>query len=170
MFKYVVLLTIPLLAFASGGGAEGELLKRVINFLLFAGLLYYVLVNKFKIQNFFKNRKNAIADKLNAIQEKLKESKNQKALALEKLEEAKINAKSILETSKKEEKLLLAKIDSDTKAEIENLEKSYKDQMDIERRKMVRQVVNEVLDDLFSSNSINIDRDKFVNIIMKKVA
>jgi len=170
MLRYITLLIIPILAFASSSEAEPEMLKRTINFLLFAGLLYYILVNKFKIQNFFKNRKNTIADKLNAIQEKLKESKNRKVVALEKLEESKANAKSFIITSEKEGRLLSAKIAADLDGELEGLEKSYKDQMNIERRKMVREVVSEVLDDLFSENSINIDRDKFINIILKKVA
>ncbi|MDR1460326.1 MAG: F0F1 ATP synthase subunit B [Campylobacteraceae bacterium] len=169
MLKYIALLIIPMLSFASDSG-ETDILQRSINFFLFAGLLYYLLVNKFKIQNIFKDRKKGIADKLNAIQEKLKESKNQKNIALEKLEEAKLNAKAFIATSKKESKMLLEKIDSDLQVELENLEKSHKDQISIEHRKMVRQVVSEVLEELFSADSIKIDRDKFVDIILKKVA
>lgn len=159
-----------MLSFASGGGGETDIFPRAVNFLLFAGLLYYILIDKIKIQNIFKNRKNSIADKLNAIQEKLKESKNQKNIALEKLEEAKENAKAFLVTSQKESKMLLEKIDLDLQIELENLEKAHKDQTDIERRKMVRQVVSEVLEELFSADSIKIDRDKFIDIILKKVA
>jgi F-type H+-transporting ATPase subunit b len=158
-----------MLSFASSSG-ETDILQRTINFFLFAGLLYYLLINKFKIQNIFKNRKKDIADKLNAIQDKLKESKNQKNIAIEKLEEAKVNAKAFLVTSQKESKMLLEKMDMDLQVELENLEKSHNDQMDIERRKMVRQVVSEVLEELFSADSIKIDRDKFVDIILKKVA
>ncbi|MDR1284712.1 MAG: F0F1 ATP synthase subunit B [Campylobacteraceae bacterium] len=169
MLKYIAFLIIPMLSFA-GDSEETDIVQRTINFFLFAGLLYYLLVNKFKIQNIFKDRKKSIADKLNAIQEKLKESKNQKNIALEKLEEAKVNAKAFLATSHKESKMLLEKMDLDLQAELENLEKSYKDQTNIERRKMVRQVVGEVLEELFNTDSIKIDRDKFVDIILKKVA
>ncbi|MDR0407851.1 MAG: F0F1 ATP synthase subunit B [Campylobacteraceae bacterium] len=169
MIRYIALLIIPMLSFASSSG-ETDILQRTINFFLFAGLLYYLLINKFKIQNIFKNRKKDIADKLNAIQDKLKESKNQKNIAIEKLEEAKVNAKAFLVTSQKESKMLLEKMDMDLQVELENLEKSHNDQMDIERRKMVRQVVSEVLEELFSADSIKIDRDKFVDIILKKVA
>ncbi|MDR1554589.1 MAG: F0F1 ATP synthase subunit B [Campylobacteraceae bacterium] len=169
MLRYIVLLIIPVLSFASGS-EETDIFQRTVNFFLFAGLLYYLLINKFKIQNIFKDRKKGIADKLNAIQEKLKESKNQKIVALEKLEEAKVNAKTFLVTSQKESKILLEKIESDLQIELENLEKSHKDQIDIERRKMVRQVVSEVLEELFSADSIKIDRDKFIDIILKKVA
>ncbi|MDR0579975.1 MAG: F0F1 ATP synthase subunit B [Campylobacteraceae bacterium] len=169
MLRYVVLLMIPILSFASGT-ENTDIFQRLINFFLFAGLFYYLLVSKFKIQNIFKNRKSSIADRLNAIQEKLKESKNQKNIALEKLEEAKVNAKAFLATSQKESEMLLEKIKSDLQIELENLEKSHKDQIDIERRKMVRQVVSEVLEGLFSADSIKIDRNKFVDIILKKVA
>ncbi|MDR2080399.1 MAG: F0F1 ATP synthase subunit B [Campylobacteraceae bacterium] len=168
MQKYLILLVIPVLAFASGGEADTDIFKRSVNFLLFAGLLYYLLANI--IKNFFKNRKNSIADKLNAIQEKLKESKKQKSEALEKVEEAKAVAKALLATSEKENKLILAKISSDLILEMKNLEKANHDQMDIERRKMVRAVVSETLSELFSEESIIIDKEKFINILLKKVA
>ncbi|MDR1975988.1 MAG: F0F1 ATP synthase subunit B [Campylobacteraceae bacterium] len=168
MLRYIILFTIPALAFASGGAGETDIFPRTINFLLFAGLLYYLLANI--IKNFFKNRKSSIADKLNAIQDKLKESKRRKNEALEKVEEAKANAKALLVTSEKESKMMLAKISSDLLIELENLEKANQDQMSIERRKMVRAVVNEVLSELFTEESIAIDREKFINIILKKVA
>ncbi|MDR2100707.1 MAG: F0F1 ATP synthase subunit B [Campylobacteraceae bacterium] len=168
MQKYLILLIIPALALASGDGGETDIFRRSVNFLLFAGLLYYLLANI--IKNFFKNRKNSIADKLNAIQEKLKESKKRKSEALEKVEEAKAAAKALLTTSEKENKMMIAKISSDLVLEIKNLEKANQDQMDIERRKMVRAVVNETLNELFSEESIVIDKEKFINILLKKVA
>ncbi|MDR0666648.1 MAG: F0F1 ATP synthase subunit B [Campylobacteraceae bacterium] len=165
--RYIILFIFPALAFASGGG-ETDIFPRAVNFLLFAGLLYYLLANV--IKSFFKNRKSSIADKLNAIQERLKESKKRKDEALEKVEEAKANAKALLSTSEKENKIMLAKISSDLALELENLEKANHDQMSIERRKMVRLVVNEILNELFTEESIAIDREKFINIILKKVA
>ncbi|MDR2635245.1 MAG: F0F1 ATP synthase subunit B [Campylobacteraceae bacterium] len=168
MLRYIILFAFPVLVFASGSGGETDIFPRTVNFLLFAGLLYYLLANI--VKNFFKSRKNSIADRLNAIQDKLKESKKQKTEALEKVEEAKVNAKALLVTSEKENKMMLAKISSDLVLELENLEKTNQEQMDIERRKMVRAVVNEVLCELFTEESIAIDRDKFINIILKKVA
>jgi F-type H+-transporting ATPase subunit b len=167
VLRYIILFIFPALAFASGGG-ETDIFPRAVNFLLFAGLLYYLLANV--IKSFFKNRKSSIADKLNAIQERLKESKKRKDEALEKVEEAKANAKALLSTSEKENKIMLAKISSDLALELENLEKANHDQMSIERRKMVRLVVNEILNELFTEESIAIDREKFINIILKKVA
>ncbi|MDR1615204.1 MAG: F0F1 ATP synthase subunit B [Campylobacteraceae bacterium] len=167
MLRYIILFIIPVLAFANSGG-DTDIFPRTINFLLFAGLLYYLLANI--IRNFFKNRKDSIADRLNAIQEKLKESKQQKNRALEKIEEAKANAKALLITSEKENKMMLAKISSDLVSEIKNLEKANHDQMDIERRKMVRAVISETLSELFTEESIAIDKEKFINIILKKVA
>lgn len=166
--RYIILFIFPVLIFANSSGSETDIFPRAVNFLLFAGLLYYLLANI--IKNFFKNRKSSIADKLNAIQEKLKESKKRKNEALEKIEEAKTNAKALLSTSEKESKIMLAKISSDLTLELENLEKAGRDQMNIERRKMVRIVVNEILCELFTEESIAIDREKFINIILKKVA
>ncbi|MDR2790453.1 MAG: F0F1 ATP synthase subunit B [Campylobacteraceae bacterium] len=168
MRKYLILFIVPVLAAASGGGADVDIFPRSVNFLLFAGLLYYLLANS--IKNFFKNRKKFIADRLNAIQEKLKESKKQKSEALEKVEEANATAKALLATSEKENKMMLAKIASDLLLEMKNLEKASQDQMDIERRKLVRLVVSETLSELFSEESIAMDKEKFINILLKKVA
>jgi F-type H+-transporting ATPase subunit b len=169
MQKYLILFIIPVLALAnSGSEADMDIFQRSVNFLLFVGLLYYLLANS--IKNFFKNRKKSIADKLSAIQEKLKESKKQKSEALEKVEEAKTTAKALLVTSEKENKIILAKISSDLVLEMKNLEKANQDQMDIERRKMMRSVVSETLSELFSEESIVIDKEKFINILLKKVA
>jgi F-type H+-transporting ATPase subunit b len=171
MKKTLLVLALPMLLLASeGGDVMATFPARALNFIIFAALLWYILFKKVRIQDFMAARANAIAEKLNSIQEKLKESKEAKKAAMAKVEEAKVTAKAFLETSKKEGKLLLSKLSADTDLEIENREKSVKDQMDIERRKMVRSVVSEVLDDLFSPESLKIDRDKFINIIMKKVA
>ena len=57
--KYLPLLLLPVLAFASGdaeasGSGETDIFWRVINFAIFFGLLYYLLADK--IKEFFKNR------------------------------------------------------------------------------------------------------------------
>ncbi|MFV0482098.1 MAG: F0F1 ATP synthase subunit B [Campylobacteraceae bacterium] len=169
MFKYIFMVTIPVLAFAAGDGeAKTDIFPRVINFLIFAAIAYYLLANRLKL--FFTNRKNSIADRLDAIQKKLRESEQEKEKAKEKVEEAKVNAKAFLASSEKENELLLAKIAADLDNEMNNLEKSQNDQMDIERRKMTRAVINEVLDELFKSEAASIDRKKFIDIVLKKVA
>lgn len=167
MIRYITLILIPIFAFASSGEGETDIFWRTINFAIFAAIAYYLLADK--IKTFFVNRKNGIAKRLSDIQNKLKESALKKEQAIAKVEESKIAAKSFLVTSEKETKLMLDKLNNDLNNELETLEKSQKDQMEIEKRKVTRAVINEVLGELFDKN-ISIDKDKFVDIVTKKVS
>lgn len=169
MIKYFFpLLLIPILAQASSDGGEKDILERTVNFLIFAGILYYLVANKLKA--FFVNRRDGIANQLDDIQQKLQESKNKKNDALKKVQEAKENAKILLTSFEKENKIILAKMESELNKDIENLEKLNKDQMSIERRKMTRSVVSDILNELFIADFVKIDKEKFINIITSKVA
>lgn len=167
VYKYLTILLLPAFAFASESG-ETDILWRTINFLIFAGLLYYLLASKVKI--FFVDRKNSIAKRLDSIQQKLKESRDKKDMAIAKVEEANANAKAIAISSEKETDILISRINEELNLALENMEKSQKEQMEIEKRKMIRQVVNDVLDELFKKSATSIDKQTFINIIMKKVA
>ena len=168
---YISLLTLPIFLFASG--AEGvdkgtDIVPRTINFLIFAAILYYLAANQ--IKDFFVGRKAGIADRLDSIQKKLKESAREKAEAKELIDRAKVEAKEILEISKEETQILKAKILENLELDMENLEKGYEDQISIERRKMTRSVISEVLDDVFAKGSLSLEKDELLNIVMKKVA
>lgn len=155
---------------ASGGEGHGgtDIFPRTLNFLIFAAILYYYVADSAK--QWYLGRKNDIAAKLDSIQVKLKESNAKKETALQKVEEAKANAKVLVETAKKEAVLLADKVANDTNTEIENLEKAFEDRVNIERRQMQRAVVGEVLEGMFKEGSISLDNDEIVKIINKKVA
>ena len=155
---------------ASGGEGHGgtDIFPRTLNFLIFAAILYYYVADSAK--QWYLGRKNDIAAKLDSIQVKLKESNSKKETALQKVEEAKANAKVLVETAKKEAVLLADKVANDTNTEIENLEKAFEDRINIERRQMQRAVVSEVLEGMFKEGSISLDNDEIVKIINKKVA
>ncbi len=168
---YLLLLILPVFLFAEGAeeASKGtDIIPRTINFLIFAGILYYMAANQ--IKDFFTGRRAGIADRLNSIQEKLKESSKERAEAKELIAKAKIEAKNILETSKNETEILKVKILENLKMDIENLEKGYEDQISIERRKMTRSVISEVLDEVFEKGSLSLEKDELLNIVMKKVA
>lgn len=168
MLKYLIIMSIPIFAFAaSSGSGETDIFWRTINFVIFAGIAYYILADRVKA--YFVGRKDAIAKRLTDIEERLQESKLKKAAAEDKVKEARVTAKSFLATSQKENKLLLDKLNNDLNNEIDNLDKAQKDQMEIERRKITRAVINDVLDELFDKN-ISIDKSKFVDIVTKKVS
>ena len=155
---------------ASGGEGHGgtDIFPRTLNFLIFAAILYYYVADSAK--QWYLGRKNDIAAKLDSIQVKLKESNSKKETALQKVEEAKANAKVLVETAKKEAVLLADKVANDVNTEIENLEKAFEDRVNIERRQMQRAVVSEVLEGMFKEGSISLDNDEIVKIINKKVA
>jgi F-type H+-transporting ATPase subunit b len=168
---YILLLILPVFLFAEGSkeASEGtDIIPRTINFLIFAGILYYLAANQ--IKDFFTGRRAGIAERLNSIQEKLKESDREKAEAKELIAQAKAEAKEILETSKEETEILKSKILETLELDLENLEKGYEDQISIERRKMTRTVISEVLDDVFAKDSLSLEKDELLNIVMKKVA
>ena len=168
---YMLFLILPVFVFAAGGeeASKGtDIIPRTINFLIFAGILYYLAANQ--IKDFFTSRRRSIADRLNSIQEKLKQSAKDKAQAKELIEKAKVEAKSILETSKNETQILKAKILENLQMDIQNLEKGYEDQISIERRKMTRAAISEVLDEVFAKDSLSLEKDELLNIVMKKVA
>ena len=169
IMKYSLILFIPAFALASpNADASTDIIPRTINFLIFAGILYYLVAGAAK--SFYFGRKERIAKQLDSIQTKLKESNLKKEEALQKVEEAKSNVRMLLETAKKEAVLASEKIALDAVLEMDNLEKAFNDKTNIERRQMQRAIVNEVLDELFKEGSIALDEKEMVNIIAKKVA
>lgn len=168
--SYFLLLLAPIALFASEGVSAGstDIFPRTVNFLIFVAILYYYVAANLK--EWYFGRKNEIATKLDSIQVKLKESNSKKEVALAKVEEAKVNAKNLIETAKKEAVLLSEKITQEADHEIENLEKVFQDRISIERRKMQRVIISEVLDEMFKEGSISLDNDEVVNIVNKKVA
>ncbi len=76
----------------------------------------------------------------------------------------------MIETSKKEAQLLSEKVAKDTELEISNLEKGFQDKTQIEKRRMTRDVVSSVLDEMFENDSVSLDKEELVKIVMKKVA
>lgn len=167
--KYILFLLVPALLLAnSGESGETDIFPRTINFIIFASILYYLLAEP--IKTFYKGRIAGIADKLDSIQIKVRESIAAKENAQSKVENAKIEAKMIIENAKKESALLCEKIAVNTKIELNNLEKSFTEKIDVERRKMTRKIVNNVLDEIFENDALSLSKDELIQIVMKKVA
>ena len=166
----LTLLMVTGVVFASGGaeGGETDIVQRTVNFLIFAGILYYLLAEPMK--NFFGGRSKGIADELEKVQEKLRDSKAAKEAAEQKIEEAKKFAADLMATAKKENKILNEKIMQQCESDLENITKQNAALMDLEQRKMVREVVDAVMDDVLAEESAGFDKETMAQIIMKKVA
>lgn len=144
-----------------------DIVPRTINFIVFAAILYYFIANP--IKNAYKGRIAGIAARLDNIEQKLKDSKAKKDDALRRVEEAKANAASLVEIARKEAVLISERIKEETRQEVTNLEKSFQDQKEFEKRRMVKSVVGEILNEIFASDSVKMDQSELINIMLKRV-
>ncbi len=153
----------------AGEGSHGtDIVPRTVNFLIFAAILYYLVAEP--VKNFFKNRSASIAAQLEEVQTKLKKAKEDKEKAEAEVVKAKELAKEILETTKKEIEIMTKELKEHAQNEIALLEKSFEENMELERRKRIKEITKEVLEELFEDKALELDKQKFVNLIVKKVA
>ncbi|CBG39693.1 F0F1 ATP synthase subunit B [Helicobacter mustelae] len=145
--------------------ADSDFIARLINFVIFVAIVWLLLAKRMKM--FFGERKNKISQKLLEVQERLKVAKSNKEQALRKLEEARERANKILANAKKESYTITQKIEQQSSADIENMMKSVENLMEFEQKKMEKEVVMEVLDEVFGESKIN--SQEYVKILEKKV-
>jgi F-type H+-transporting ATPase subunit b len=174
------LLVVPAVLLASGHadgetsryfiqtGRENDFWPRVVNFTIFASLLYYLVANP--IRDFFKGRSAGIATQLSEIEEKLQAAKDEKKEAQVRLDASEKKAEEILVDAKAEALMLAEKIATANKNELANLEKQLDEKMTLEERKSAREAIDEVLSENITTDDINLDEKKVVEIISKKVA
>jgi len=164
------LLFVSASLFASEHAADAgtDIVQRTVNFVIFAGILWYLLAEP--VKNYFGGRSQGIANELQKVQDRLRESKQAKEAAEIKINEARNLAEEIMITASKEGKILNAKILKQCDADVENLQKQSVAVMELEQRKMVRELVDEIMEDVLAEESLVLDREAMANIIMKKVA
>jgi len=155
--------------YASGGGhGETDIVPRTINFLIFAGLLWYLLAGV--IKNFFAGRTAGIAEEFEKIQSKLKEAKNAKEEARKKVDEAKQIAEEIKETAEKETSMMVAKLKEQEVREAEQLKKLLDENIQVARNQMVREVVRETMGEILGGKEIVSENKELISTLLKKVA
>jgi F-type H+-transporting ATPase subunit b len=165
------LLTLaPIALFASSDGAETnyDIVQRTVNFVIFAGILWYLLADKIKA--FFANRTLEIQSELDKVQDTLKASQAKVDEAAAKLEEAKKLAAETVELAKSEVTSLKQKVANAVDHEIAQLNRNFDDKIEVETRKVQRQIVEEILEELLKSDNISLSQDELANIVLKKVA
>lgn len=155
--------------FASGGGhGETDIIPRTINFLIFAGLVWYLLASP--IKNFFAGRSSGIAEEFEKIQAKLKEAKSAKEEARKKVEEAKAHAEEIRATAEKETGMMLEKLKEQETRDVEQLKKQLEENVQVARNQMVREVVRDTMGEILGSKEIVSENKELVSTLLKKVA
>ncbi|MDD5052722.1 MAG: F0F1 ATP synthase subunit B [Sulfuricurvum sp.] len=168
-----IIVTVLLLSaylFGSDAGAEAstDIVQRTVNFLIFAGILYYVLAEP--VKNYFSGRSKGISDELEKVQERLLESKRLREAAEQKIEEAERFANELGELSKKENKILSDKILSHCEQELEIIEKQNGSLIELDKRKMVREVVADVMNEVMNGSNEALGKEAMTEILKKKVA
>ena len=156
-------------AFASEAGhGETDIVQRTVNFLLFAGLVWYLVGEPAK--NYFASRSQSIADELKKVQERLEESVALKKDAEAKISDAEKFAEELAVTSKKENKIINDNIMAQCELDLTTLSKQGSTSRDFAQRNMVRDVVEDVLKETLAQSSKDFDKEAMANIILKKVA
>ena len=163
----IIMISTYALASEAGHG-ETDIVQRTVNFLLFAGLVWYLVGEPAKA--YFASRSQGISAELKKVQEKLEESITLKKDALAKISNAENFAKELLVSSKKENKVINDKIMTQCDADLENISKQSVSTKDFEQRKMVRSVVESILNETLAQSSESFDKEAMANIILKKVA
>lgn len=159
---------VPVALFANEGAVETDIVQRTVNFIIFAGILWYLLADKIKA--FFAERSLSIQAELDKVQDTLKASQEKVKDAQKKLEEAKKLATEIVEGAKADIDSVKQKVAAAVESDIANLNKNLDEMMKVETSKAKKEVVNEVLEELLSSENIKLTQNELVNIVLKKVA
>lgn len=153
---------------ANETAVETDMMQRSINFLIFAGILYYLIADKVKA--YFTGRSDEIKSNLQKVQDRLKQTKLAKQEAEKKVEDAKKIAADILSVSKKENLLLNEKVSAQMDQELQTLDAQHLSLLTFEQRQMISDLVEEIMGDLLSDANMPLENDTMKDIILKKVA
>ena len=164
----LLLLTVSTYALASGHDGGTDIVQRTVNFALFAGLVWYLVAEPAK--SFFVGRSQGIADELQKVQDKLKETVNLKKEATAKVSQANKFAEELAVSSKKENKILNDNIMAQCENDLEVISKQLEVQMEFEQRNMIRQVVENTVSSILSDANDTFDKKAMAQVILKKVA
>ncbi len=147
--------------------SQTDIIERSLNFLLFVGILWYFLAKK--LRSFLHAKSLEISKRLEEIQAQLKVSKENKKKLLKELEQAKEKAESIVSDANKEAYTITQKYELQTKMDVENLIKNSKALMDLEVKKIKRELVEGVFKDLRESKKVSFSSQDCVNILKQRL-
>jgi len=168
LFALSVIAPFALFGSDSHANVETDILERSVNFFIFVSILYYLLADKLKA--LFSDRTNSIRSELDKVQDLLKESEVKVSGAKLEVENAKKIANDLVAAAKSDVALIKNKIEVAVEQEIAFLSKSFDEKTNLELRKVKKEVVESILDQLLSNDNIALSQDEVANIILKKVA
>jgi F-type H+-transporting ATPase subunit b len=159
---------VPLSLFANDTHVETDMLERSVNFLIFGAIIYYLLADK--VKTFFVDRTSSIQSDLDKVQDLLKASEARVNEVKLEVEQAKDIAKELIESANNDVDKIKNKIEVNLEQEIAFLSKSFDEKTELETKKIKKEVVESILNELLSNKNIQLSQDELTNIISKKVA
>ena len=165
---FIILALSPLALLANDHDVQTDIIQRTVNFVIFVAIIYYLLADKLK--TFFSDRTKSIQSELDKVQLTLEESKKKVQDAKDELENSKKIATELVNDANADINSIKSKISDAFDSEISNASSGFDDKLVLETKKMKKQIVSEVLEELLSADNISIKQDDLVNIILKKVA
>ena len=168
LFALAMIAPFSLFGSDSSANVETDILERTVNFLIFISILYYLLADKLK--SFFIGRTESIQSELDKVQDVLKSSETKIANAKLEVENAKKIADELIAAANSDVESIKNKIEVAVEQEITYLEKSMTEKTELELRKVKKEVVENVLNQLLSNDNMALSQAEIADIILKKVA
>jgi F-type H+-transporting ATPase subunit b len=164
---FIIFALTPLALFASGE-VETDIVPRLVNFVIFAAIIYYLLAEK--IKDFFLGRTKSIQSELDEVQRVLEQSEKKVTDAKAELENSKQLALTLVQEAKSDIDSIKQSIEESFEKETSNLNASFGAKIELEAKKAKKQIVEEVLHELLASENIELSQEDLTKIILKKVA
>jgi len=175
---YMAAILLPIFLFgnegAEGGrylaiaGREYDFVPRIFNFLIFAGLVYYLIAEPEK--SYFVSRSEEISSQLKEIEDRLQAAKDARKSAEQALEESTRKAEEIVKDAENEIALLKERYKTIGEKEIEVLEKQFEEKLELESRKMRRDTIVALLEENIKDDDIPLSGSGIIDVITRKAA
>ncbi len=148
--------------------SQTDIVERTINFIIFVALMWYLLAGR--IKKILAHRTKTISKTLSNAQIRVRESRDKIDRAKQKLKDANETASEIIKTAKQEALIAARHIEEKNKEQIAGMVRSNEEAMKYQERLLQKQLLTEVLNDIFASESLEISSDEYANIVRKKVS
>ncbi len=154
MWKYiisVIFVFIPVVSFAAeSSGIEPRMGWRIINFVVFVGILYYFL--RKPVAEFFRTRKETIKEELEEAERLQIEAEKLLEETKEKLDKLELEIKNILDTfdsmAKNEREQILKEVEVAIKRILKSVEEEKAFMISRARMVLLRKISKEAMDNL----------------------
>ncbi|CAA6801435.1 MAG: Unknown protein [uncultured Campylobacterales bacterium] len=166
--KIWFLLCLPLVSIlAYDKVSDTDIVARTINFTIFATIMYKLISGPLK--SFLKDRQDAIANEFTDYEDRYTLLKRQFQKAKDKHSNLSLKSKEIVELAKQEAKEIEESSLLNLKTSMKNLEVDNQNYLINRKKSLKKEIINEIVEDVFKSDKLDLKVPDFVSIIEKKV-